>query len=214
MGEPHPTPRRLLTPYGDRQRSGTLARVNLELRLLGALAALILPHLSRGAQAANPLVFRLDPPPVPVLSFEAPPPLVSFSVPKYTLTARERELLAACLVLEAANQGEFGMRSVMAVIRNRARGFPELFAPTVLRAKQFSALNSVTAGRESLARILARAKRDRMWPSALSIVDDALHESWADPTGGATHYTRTGERTPWTRSLAKTVIIGGHSFYR
>ncbi len=183
------------------------------LSLLGAFTALILPQLARGAEATWPLVSRIDPP-IPSLMVEAPAPTISFAIPKYTLTASERDLVAACLVLEAANQGEFGMRSVMAVIRNRARGFPELFAPTVLRAKQFSALNTLTTGRESMARIIARAKRDRTWPTALAVVDDALHESWADPTGGATHYTLTGERTSWTRKLAKTVTIGSHSFYR
>ena len=81
----------------------------------------------------------------PPLSRDPLPPVIFFAVPKYTLTQHERETIAACLVLEAANQGEFGMRSVMAVIRNRARALPELFAPTVLRSKQFSALNKVTA---------------------------------------------------------------------
>jgi len=181
--------------------------------LLAVLSALFLPHLTRGTEADGLLMVRLERP-VPMLAVPPAPAAISFSIPKYTLTASERETVAACLVLEAANQGEFGMRSVMAVIRNRARGFPELFAPTVLRAKQFSALNSVTAGREPMARIIARAKRDRMWPSALALVDHALHESWDDPTGGATHYTRSAERTSWTRSLAKTVTIGAHSFYR
>ena len=187
--------------------------VNPELRLLAVLFALILPHLARGEEPGGLLRVRLDRP-IPMLPVAPAPGPISFSIPKYTLTAVERETVAACLVLEAANQGEFGMRSVMAVIRNRARGFPELFAPTVLRAKQFSALNSVTAGREPMARIIARAKRDRMWPTALALVDHALHESWDDPTGGATHYTRSAERTSWTRSLAKTVTIGAHSFYR
>ncbi len=157
---------------------------------------------------------RFGPPrsPVPMI-YETPPP-IAFSVPRYALSATERETVAACLVLEAANQGDFGMRSVMAVIRNRARSQPELFAPTVLRAKQFSAFNKLTAGRETLAHAIARAKRDAMWPAAITIVGDALGDEWQDPTDGATHYTRTGERTPWTRTLAKTVTIGGHAFYR
>lgn len=106
------------------------------------------------------------------------------------------------------------MRAVMAVIRNRARSLPELFVPTVLRPKQFSALNNVTAGRESISRAIARARRDAMWSTALLIVDDAVNSNWQDPTGGATHYTGAVERTRWTRSLAKTVTIGAHSFYR
>lgn len=154
---------------------------------------------------------------VPVIRFEdngPPSPAVSFSIPPYELSPRDREIVAACLVLEAASQGDFGMRAVMAVIRNRARGLPELLTPTVLRPKQFSALNQLTAGRESLARVIQRAKRDPMWQAALEIVDDALDGSWHDPTDGATHYTRSAERTRWTRSLAKTVTIGAHSFYR
>lgn len=184
--------------------------MNPELRLLAACAALILPQLSASASDEAPITLRFSPPPVRI-NLDGP---VSFSIPKYSLNATERETVAACLVLEAANQGDFGMRSVMSVIRNRARGQPELFAPTVLRPKQFSALNQLTTCRETLARTISRARRDAMWSTALRIVDESVHEAWHDPTGGATHYTRTGERTPWTRSLAKTVTIGSHSFYR
>jgi len=34
------------------------------------------------------------------------------------------------------------------------------------------------AGRESLSRTIARAKRDRMWPVALTIVGQALEDAW------------------------------------
>ncbi|WP_107834513.1 cell wall hydrolase [Opitutus sp. ER46] len=141
-------------------------------------------------------------------------PSILVSIPKYELSDADRQTIAACLILEAASQGDFGMRAVMSVIRNRARELPELFVPTVMKGKQFSALNSVTSGRESLRRLVARAQRDRMWPVALRIVDEAAGPKWHDPTGGATHYTRTGERTTWTRSLARTTTIGRHAFYR
>lgn len=145
---------------------------------------------------------------------------VAFPAPRYEVPAghklsqMERETLAACLVLEAASQGEFGMRAVMSVIRNRAGGEPEHFCQTVLQPKQFSALNKVTAGHETLAAAIRRARRDRVWDTAVTIVDDAVYGQWQDPTGGATHYTRSAERTRWTRSLAKTTTIGAHSFYR
>lgn len=141
-------------------------------------------------------------------------PTPRYEAPVYQPSRLERETLAACLVLEAASQGEFGMRAVMAVIRNRAGGEPELFARTVLQPKQFSALNKVTSGYETLATAIHRARRDRTWDTAVAIVDDAVHGHWQDPTGGATHYTRSAERTRWTRSLAKTTTIGAHSFYR
>jgi spore germination cell wall hydrolase CwlJ-like protein len=145
---------------------------------------------------------------------EMPAPAITFSIPKYTLTSRERDVVASCLVLEAASQGEFGMRGVMSVIRNRSRGLPELFATTVLQQKQFSSFNDATAGRESLNRLIRRAQHDPMWPVALTLVDAATDESWHDPTDGATHYTRLGEHTRWTRVLAQTTIIGRHAFYR
>lgn len=141
-------------------------------------------------------------------------PAVSFSVTKHVLTSLERETVAACLILEAASQGDFGMRGVMAVIRNRSRGLAELYAPVVLRPKQFSALNRITAGRIPLNDAIARAKRDRMWSTALRIVDDAVADAWHDPTEGATHYTRSSEKIYGTRSLTWTAIIGAHSFYR
>ncbi len=157
--------------------------------------------------------FHLPRPPTPELTTVADDES-SFSIPRYRLSEQDRETVAACLVLEAACQGDFGMRGVMAVIRNRAGGNPELFTRTVLQRYQFSALNDITSGRTSLWRAIQRAKKDRMWSAALQIVDDAVLDSWHDPTGGATHYTRTGERTRWTRSLARTTTIGAHSFYR
>lgn len=156
----------------------------------------------------------VSPQPAPLPERRAVQHTVNFAIPSYELSDLERETVAACLVLEAANQGEYGMRGVMAVIRNRARGLPELFMPTVLREKQFSALNKQTSGRESLWRAIERAKRDRTWTQALAVVDQALNSEWHDPTQGSTHYTRTGERTAWTRRLAQTVTIGAHSFYR
>ena len=141
-------------------------------------------------------------------------PEVRFSIPEYKLTQIERETVAACLVLEAANQGDVGLRAVMSVIRNRAHMQPVLFPPTVLRVKQFSALIPYTSGQVSLWRLIQRAKQDATWPTALAIVDEATCAAWVDQTAGATHYTRTGERTAWTRTLHTTARIGDHTFYR
>jgi len=141
-------------------------------------------------------------------------PMVHFSIPEYKLTQIERETVAACLVLEAANQGDVGLRAVMSVIRNRANMRPLLFPLTVLRVKQFSALNPYTSGQVSLWRLIQRAKQDATWPNALAIVDEATCAAWVDQTAGATHYTRTGERTAWTRTLHTTARIGDHTYYR
>ena len=141
-------------------------------------------------------------------------PRIVVAIPQYTPPALERETVAACLVLEAASQGAEGMQGVMAVIRNRARGLPELFAPVVLQRRQFSAFNRLTVGHELLSQAIQRARNDRMWERALALVEEARSLAWRDPTAGATHYTRSIESTRWTRSLVKTVTIGGHSFYK
>lgn len=174
--------------------------------MLAIFAMLLLPCLAGGTESrfAPRITHAPDTPVSPV----------SFSIPRYTLTAHEREVVATCLVLEAASQGDLGLRGVMAVIRNRSRGLPELFAPTVLRRRQFSAMNAATSGHRPLSQLIARAKRDATWPRALDIVDQATLKSWWDPTAGATHYTLSTERNRWTRKLQRTVVIGAHSFYR
>ena len=173
--------------------------------------SLVLSAIIPAGAAASIMTEAIRPGPI---SARPDVPAVSFSVPKHVLTPHERDTIAACLILEAASQGDFGMRGVMAVIRNRSRGLPELYAPVVLRPKQFSALNRITSGRARLSEAINRAKRDRMWPTALRIVDDAIQDKWHDPTNGATHYTRSSEKIYWTRSLTRTTIIGAHSFYR
>jgi spore germination cell wall hydrolase CwlJ-like protein len=179
--------------------------VSLKPRLLAVFAALSFsPFATVAEQTATPV--NSGP--------EDAAPRVVFSIPRYTPTALELETVAACLVLEAASQGGEGMRGVMAVIRNRARGLPELFALVVLQRRQFSAFNRLTVGHELLAQAIQRARRDRMWERALALVEEARSEAWQDSTAGATHYTRSIERTRWTRRLVKTVTIGAHSFYR
>ena len=143
-----------------------------------------------------------------------PSPQIAVPVPRYTPKALEIETVAACLVLEAASQGPEGMRGVMAVIRNRSHGLPELFESIVLKRRQFSAFNRLTAGYEQRAHAIQRARRDRMWENALALVEEAQSPAWHDPTASATHYTRSNEHNRWTRSLERTVTIGGHSFYK
>ena len=179
--------------------------MGLKSRSLAIFAAL---SLSLYATAAGQTAALVDSgPPGPSLDIAVP-------IPRYTPNALEIETVAACLVLEAASQGPEGMRGVMAVIRNRSRGRPELFEPIVLKRKQFSAFNQLTAGYEPRAHAIQRARRDCMWENALALVEEAQSPAWRDPTAGATHYTRSNERNRWTRKLEKTVTVGSHSFYK
>lgn len=165
------------------------------MRLLGL--CLILSTL---AHAEEPVVVLR----IPAVPATSAPPLLEW----------QHQAVAACLVLEAACQGELGMRAVMAVVRNRAAGRPGHFAAEVLRARQFSALNEVTAGRAALWSYVLRARRDPQWATALRLVAQACSPHWVDITRGATHYTRASERPAWARALRPTVQIGAHVFYR
>jgi Cell Wall Hydrolase len=179
--------------------------VSLKPLSFAVLAALALPSYAMVAGQAAPLA---DSGP------QDPSPQIAVPILRYTPKTLEIETVAACLVLEAASQGPEGMRGVMAVIRNRSHGLPELFEPVVLKRRQFSAFNRLTAGYEQRAHAIQRARRDRMWENALALVEEAQSPAWRDPTAGATHYTRSNERNRWTRMLEKTVTIGGHSFYK
>lgn len=145
---------------------------------------------------------------------------ISFSLPPRPIAVRpailewQRQTVAACLVLEAACQGEAGMRAVMAVVRNRAQQRPAQFASEVLRPRQFSAFNALTAGQETSWQAVRRAQRDQSWQLAAQLVEEACAPGWVDPTGGATHYTRASERPYWARGMRITARIGDHVFYK
>ncbi len=146
------------------------------------------------------------------ISFHLPPPRPIAVQP--ALLEWQRQAVTACLVLEAACQGEAGMRAVMAVVRNRAQQSPARFAREVLRPRQFSAFNAVSAGHETLWKAVLRAQRDQSWPIAEQLVAEACLPGWKDSTHGATHYTRASERPYWAKDMHVTARIGDHVFYR
>ena len=128
----------------------------------------------------------------------------------------EKQIVAACLVLEAADQGEMGMRGVASVILNRADGNHSKVMRVVKKPYAFSALNTATTGRtgsKGFASHVQKASRDRLWRSALQIVDELYTHNWRDVTQGADHYVRTDIRPSWVKSMAKTTTIGSHAFY-
>ena len=128
----------------------------------------------------------------------------------------EKQIVAACLVLEAADQGEMGMRGVASVILNRAGGNHSKVMRVVKKPYAFSALNTATTGRtgsKGFASHEQKASRDRLWRSALQIVDELYTHNWRDVTHGADHYVRKELRPSWARSMAKTTTIGSHAFY-
>lgn len=134
----------------------------------------------------------------------------------YAPSAWEKQIVAACLVLEAADQGELGMRGVASVILNRANGQHARLMRVVKRPYAFTSLNAATNGRtgaRGYADHVQKASRDRLWKSALKIVDDLYSRGWQDITYGANHYARKDIKPAWTRSMDITTIIGSHAFY-
>lgn len=129
----------------------------------------------------------------------------------------ERQIVAACLVLEASNQGEVGMQAVASVIANRAQRDSSRYIQVVKRPYAFSALNTATTGRTGsvgYAGHVQRASRDSSWTSALRIVDQLYENSLSDVTYGADHYSRADQLPNWSHRMRATTIIGDHLFFR
>ncbi|MCH6258774.1 cell wall hydrolase [Puniceicoccaceae bacterium K14] len=128
----------------------------------------------------------------------------------------ERQIIAACLVLEASDQGENGMRGVASVIHNRAEGTSKKFIGVVKKPYAFTSLNAASTGKtggRGYADHVRRASRDRNWKLACAIVNEMYGESWADITYGADHYVRSDVNPRWSHEMSVTTIIGEHMFF-
>lgn len=135
----------------------------------------------------------------------------------YTPDPWERQIVAACLILEASDQGEQGMTAVANVMQNRAGGNPQQVFKEVKRPYAFSSLNGATTGKtgnRGFAGHVTRASRDPNWRLALSITDRLYAGNLTDLTKGATHFSLKGEYVSWMRSMQLTAIIGKHKFLR
>ena len=129
---------------------------------------------------------------------------------------QHKEVIAACLVLEAGGEGEKGMQAVMNVIQNRAKGDPGRFYAEVTRPQQFSAFNR-TSGLffRDFTPILRKARQSPAWPAAKELVKRAFDHELPDITGGATYFCAAGRSLPaWAHGLVPTVTIGAHRFMR
>lgn len=127
----------------------------------------------------------------------------------------DRQIIASVLVLEAANQGEAGMRAVLNVINNRAAGRPDRAIYQVARRKAFSCLNSITSQKHpDYGPAIGRAMRDPNWNQAMDMVNAyCAGQLGPDNTGGATHYCIHPPRS-WQEQMVFTKTIGVHSFFR
>lgn len=132
------------------------------------------------------------------------------------LSHYERKIVASCLVLEAASDGELGMQAVLNVIYNRAEKNVNRVLKEVVKPKQFSCFNSVT-GRPNpdFSQLIKRALYDPMFNQAYQLVIKMEHDELIDNTFGADHYhaTTLSVFPYWAEAMRITNIVGGHIFY-
>ena len=125
----------------------------------------------------------------------------------------EKQIVVACLVLEAPYQHEMGMRGSASVILNRADRNYSTVIRVVKKPFAFSTLNTATTGRRDS---LATHKRPRTTacgdPYCKSLTISVL-QNWGNITQGADHYVVANIRPSWVKSMAKTTTIGSHDFY-
>ena len=129
----------------------------------------------------------------------------------------ERQVVAACLVLEASSDGPVGLMAVANVISNRADGDPGRVYGVVRTPYAFSSFNAVTEGRtggQGYAPLVRKASRDPNWSLSLRVVDRLYAGSLQDLTNGATHFSLKRERASWMSKMRVTAIIGSHKFMR
>ena len=135
----------------------------------------------------------------------------------YTPDPWERQVVAACLVLEASSEGPLGLMAVANVISNRADGNPRQFYKVVRTPYAFSSFNAVTEGRtggQGYAPMVRKASRDPNWGLSLKVVDRLYAGTLQDLTNGATHFSLKRERASWMSEMKVTAIIGSHKFMR
>lgn len=131
-------------------------------------------------------------------------------------TFYHKEVIAACLILEAGGEGQRGMQAVMNVIQNRAHGDPEDFYAQTVAPHQFAVFDSARGFffRE-FAPVIRKARKSPAWSVAKGLVERAYRNELPDITGGATHFASSRKPKPdWARDLRQTVVIGGHRFMK
>lgn len=131
------------------------------------------------------------------------------------LNSSDREIVAACLVLEAGGEGSDGMRAVLNVICNRAKGDLSRLVPVTVKYGAFSCMSSVWHCDEpDFTPLIGRAmNQSGAYEEALHLI--ALMELGLllDNTGGATHYHASSIQPYWAGDLRYLTTIGNHCFY-
>jgi spore germination cell wall hydrolase CwlJ-like protein len=126
---------------------------------------------------------------------------------------RAVECLTQAIYYEAATEGSDGQRAVAQVVLNRMRhpGFPSTVCGVVYQGSELPTGCQFTFTCDGS---LARTPIPAIWARAKKVALDALAGHVFAPVGHATHYHADYVLPYWADSLAKSVQIGHHIFYR
>lgn len=130
------------------------------------------------------------------------------------LNSYDREIIASCMVLEAASDGTEGMQAVLNVIINRAKGDLNRMVPATVKHGAFSCMASIWCDIPDYSPLLSRAQsQPESFADAMNLIAIMEQGLLSDITGGATHYHTSSILPYWVSSMRYLTTIGNHCFY-
>jgi spore germination cell wall hydrolase CwlJ-like protein len=131
------------------------------------------------------------------------------------LSSYDKEIVATCLVLEAGGEGSDGMRAVLNVILNRAKGDLSRLVSATVKRGAFSCMSSVWDHNEPDFSLLIVSAMDQtdVYDEASQLISTMEQGLLTDNTRGATHYHAAYVSPYWVGGMRYLTTIGSHRFY-
>jgi len=131
------------------------------------------------------------------------------------LSEYDRQIVASCMVLEAACDGVEGMQAVLNVVLTRADGYLHELVGQTTKYGAFSCMSSVwrTSAPDYSPLIRRAQEHGKTYDDALQLIAIMEQGLLWDNTYGATHYHATYIRPYWVSDMSYSTTIGGHHFY-
>ena len=131
------------------------------------------------------------------------------------LSDYDRQIVASCMVLEAACDGTEGMQAVLNVILTRADGYLHQLVGQTVKHGAFSCMSSVWDNPSpDYSPLIRRAQEHgKTYEHALQLIAIMEQGRLWDNTYGATHYHATSIHPYWVSDMSYITTIGGHHFY-
>jgi len=139
----------------------------------------------------------------------------AFNAQAGQLSEYDRQIVASCMVLEAACDGAEGMQAVLNVILTRADGYLHQLVGQTTKHGAFSCMSSVwRTSSPNYSPLITRAQEHgETYEKALQLIAIMEQGLLWDNTYGATHYHATSIRPYWVSDMSYITTIGGHHFY-